>query len=49
MRAGEAPHTAHKRGAKACGEAKKGAGLWLEGERHTEPIDMKMPQALEEV
>ena len=42
------PYTARKRGTKACGKTKTGAGLGLEGERHTEPIDMKIPLALEE-
>ena len=49
MRAVDAPHTAHKRGVKACGETKKGAGLGLGGERLTGPVDVKMPQAWEEV
>ena len=48
VRAVEAPHTAHKRGVKACGETKKGAGLGLGGERLTGPIELKMPQVLEE-
>ena len=49
MRAVEAPHTARKRGAEACGETKTGAGLGLGGERLTGPVDVKMPQAWEEV
>ena len=48
MRAVEAPHTARKRGAEACGETKTGAGLGLGGERLTGLIDLKMPQVLEE-
>ena len=48
MRAVEAPHTARKRGAEACGETKTGAGLGLGGERLTGLIDLKMPQILEE-
>ena len=39
---------ARRWGAKACGETKTEAGLGLEGERLTEPIDMKIPLALEE-
>ena len=48
VRAVEAPHTARKRGAEACGETKTGAGLGLGGERLTESIELKMPQVLEE-